>query len=41
MLCREILAYLFYLRVHFVGGVEKWKDGKVVRGWKSVRIENI
>ena len=41
MLCREILAYLFSLRVHLVRGVEKWKDGKVVGGWKSVRIENI
>ena len=32
----------FYtLRVHLVGGVEKWEDGKLVGGWKSGKIEKI
>ena len=29
------------LRVCLVGGVEKWEDGKLERGWKSKRIEKI
>ena len=29
------------LRVRLVGGVEKWEDGKLVRGWNSKRIEKI
>ena len=29
------------LRVRLVGEVEKWKDGKLVRGWKNKRIEKI
>ena len=29
------------LSVRFVGGVEKWQDGKLVGVWKSRRIEKI
>ena len=29
------------LRVRLDGRVENWEDGKLVRGWKSGRIENI
>ena len=29
----------FFLRLCLVGGVEKWKDRKLVGGWKIGKIE--
>ena len=34
-------TYCWTLRVHLVGVVKKWENGKLVGGWTSRRIENI
>ena len=34
----DVAVYTYYsaiIRVCFIGGVEKWKDEKLVGGWKS------